>query len=152
MDNPSAIDIIEFRLNALIAERETNNRVLAEKQRRAIELDVQIATLTSLKNDIQPAAGQPQNGTVVGPFVIQHKADKKRGATDAVIQLLRESEQGIPKGEIAATLSDKIDSESGDPKRVIYNTLLNLRKRHIIGIVKEDGEERCVLIGEHRGR
>ena len=53
------------------------------------------------------------------------------GATEAIMQLLRAHPEGLRHRDILLKLNGKIESSSPDQKRLIYNTLINLRKaRH----------------------
>jgi len=57
---------------------------------------------------------------------------EKQGATDAVLDLLKNHPDGLLIREVVNTLKDTVETNAADPRRMLYNTILNLRKRRTI--------------------
>lgn len=147
------------RLDTLLVEQAKVVRALSEAQERYAIVTAQIDTLRSLYDEMKAVGGQddnsggqqPSDGERAAAYAaratkaIRNAAVHRQGPTDAVLTFLQSKPDGATKSEIVQSLEDRVETESDDPKRLLYNTLLNLRRRERIAEVRVNGEERYVL-------
>jgi hypothetical protein len=85
-----------------------------------------VAELEALARDFQVSGS---NGSQTKLTVHQAATTSRLSPVAAVRQYLTDHADGAPVGEIADALQNKIETDSAQPRRVIWNTVYNLKKK-----------------------
>ena len=134
----SALEV--FRSKRLALERECQRHTAAIEDHSS-QLEAARAKL-ALLDELRAEMG------LESPSQADNSPAKKvpqLGAVDAVRHFLESCPEGATQRSIVARLSRRISTESADPKRLLYNTIFNLKRRGHVREVDVDGEKRIVL-------
>jgi hypothetical protein len=130
----SARDILANEIAELQKQVEGEQRELTARQARLSALEQTISSLRAVLRKIDGDAPDQQERKK------RLVAAGRLRPADAVRELLREHPGGLAQKDIVSELNGKLASTSTDQRRVIYNTIFNLRKRgtieEIAGIVR----------------
>ncbi len=158
----STITAIRGKIETLLAERE---RVEGEIKQHSKRLEAakaslrvvegKLAVLKELSDELgesPPRMELTEDATQVTIAPTADTTEKLRPA-DAVRDLLRQCPDGLTQHAVVSELHDKIESDSTDKKRLLYNTIFNLKKRGMVREVEINGRPRLFLNevrpGEH---
>lgn len=125
-------EAIEDKLSRLADEKA---EIEAELQARIERIELKETVLREMLAEYDDAAsllaragGEPESKLV--------KAGPALSPADAIRNLLQQHPEGLPQKTIVITLESQIASTSSNKRRLLYNTIFNLRKR---GTIVDDG-------------
>lgn len=160
MTTKTPAEIVGSKLEKMYEERRNIEEQRARLAERARLLQMQIDLLESVRNEMESAlssatadvATEPEYGgdatdaDDVGPT----PSASGPGPTSAVLALLHDNPQGLERHKIVERLVDVIQSTSPDKRRVLYNTLINMKRRGLIK-TENDAFGREVVMAEENG-
>ena len=138
---PEFLADLGSELQSLNEERSRLARIIRENTEQITKVNAKIDAISSISETLQ--ARLNGNGAGVGSHL--NGRIERKGATAAVLELLEIHPKGLTKGCVVEELQDRIDSDAEDRARVIYNTMLSLKRRGRIKVVNDDGVARYIL-------
>jgi hypothetical protein len=129
---------IQVRRDKLRREVDAAKAIIATKGPLLAELEA----LLSIEDD----STELVNGHVA-QAAFSAPANIKYTPALAVRRYLGDKPNGVAIKTLVSDLKDNIDTDSDDPKRILYNTVFNLRKRGTLVAAEIDGKEGVRLAG-----
>jgi len=165
----NAVQIINDEIQSLVAELASTDRELDGMRKRILAFEAKkvatnekIALLRGVAKKIRSATTNDDgdvddkpNGShypatdAIGEVLKGMVAEAaelvtftRGGTTKAVMEVLQSAGRAMKGSEVADLLDGKLETKSSDPKRLIQNTLINLRNR---GVLKQGNDGRYEL-------
>ena len=144
----SATSVIEDKLNTLAEQFRHHEKIVSEHTQAMRIVEAQMRVLKSVASEVgKPVREAERVEKPAGASGVNGKVPDGMKPADAVKALLRSHPDGMPQKEVVEILAEKIDSDSADKKRLLYNTIFNLRKRNVVrNVDTPNGESRIALV------
>lgn len=127
--------LIEEQIRQLRNEEQRHSAIVAEHAAEQKSLRMAISRLEAVLAQVRD--DKPLKSSSEGDRHPRISESRLKPA-DAVKRLLASHAEGLTRAQIIAELDGTLNTASGDPRRLLYNTIFNLKKR---GTVKEsDGK------------
>lgn len=121
--------IVAKHIEKLAAELRRHEDIIAQHREAIKTTEAQITALRDLQAEITSTA---RRSAVVEPMDagMDEQTDiEPMKPADAVRWILGEHPEGLPQKTVVLELEDRIASDASDRKRLLYNTIFNLKKR-----------------------
>jgi hypothetical protein len=132
---------IQARRDKLRREVDAAKAVIATKGPLLAELEALLSIEDNSTATTFPINGHAMPATLPAPTTIKYTP------AIAVRRYLSDKPNGVAIRMLVDDLKDNIDTQSDDPKRILYNTVFNLRKRGTLVAAEIDGREGVRLAG-----
>lgn len=123
-------------VNTIQGELQQIDTELAELSRRKHDLEI---TKTVLERVL--ACG----GSEIAPAIHFPQSSRKMSTVECVKTLLRQHPDGLPMSTLVDTLEDQIVSNAANKRRVLQNTVLQLKRAKAVKNVSKGGKSVVVL-------